>query len=110
MQGPAERRPVKQLKPYVTLADNEGDRRIDGFAGAQIANHLNPRPHFGEDDVLLIHNRLFELWVFGVTNSAAKLGAVERVKQIDDAGGAGDMLRAGLLDDVDARLKMFTGV
>ena len=59
---------------------------------------------------MLIHDRFFELRVFGFTNRASKFRTVERIKQINNAGGTGNMLRAGLLNDVDTRLKMLTGI
>jgi hypothetical protein len=56
------------LKPYVAFANDKSNGCIDGLARTEIANHLNSRPHFSKNDVLLIHDRFFELRVFGFTN------------------------------------------
>ena len=98
------------MKPRVAFANDKCNWCIDGLTRTQIADHLNSRPHFSKDDVLLVHDRFFNLRVFGFANGASKFRAVERIKKENDAGGTGDMLCAGLLHDVDAGLKVLAGV
>ena len=80
-------------------------------AGQRLLQQLgDAHSHLRENDSLLIHHRLLHLRVPAVGDLISEIGVVERIKEKQNARGAGHVLSPGRIGGIAARLEMLAGV